>query len=65
MRVYADIKPEVRSAYQLGGTPETIVISPENKVMGVWRGAYESGVKQEIEKFLQVQLPGCCEGSRQ
>jgi hypothetical protein len=23
--VYADIKPEVRSAYQMGGTPETIV----------------------------------------
>jgi protein-disulfide isomerase-like protein with CxxC motif len=58
--VYADIKPDVRSAYQLGGTPETIVISRDNKVMRVWRGAYEGALKQEIENFLQVQLPGCC-----
>jgi hypothetical protein len=61
MPVYADIKPEVRAAYQLGSTPETIVVSPDNKVMRVWHGAYENGVKQEIEKFLQVHLPGCCE----
>jgi peroxiredoxin len=58
--VYADIKPAVRSAYQLGSTPETIAISPDNKVMGAWRGAYESGVKEEIESFLKIQLPGCC-----
>jgi peroxiredoxin len=61
--VYTDIKPEVRSAYQMGGTPETIVISPDNKIMRVWHGAYENGVRQEIEKFLQIQLPGCCEGN--
>jgi peroxiredoxin len=61
--VYADIKPEVRAAYQMGGTPETIVISPDNKVMRVWHGAYENGVAQEIEEFLQIHLPGCCGGN--
>jgi hypothetical protein len=44
-------------------TPETIVISPDNKVVRVWHGAYETAVRQEIEKFLQVRLPGRCAGN--
>ncbi len=60
MPVFTDVKAEVRNAYHMGGTPETIVISPDSKVMGVWYGAYEQGVREEIEKFLRIKLPGCC-----
>lgn len=59
--ILADVRGDVRDTYRLGGTPETIVVSPASKVLKVWSGAYEGHLQAEIEKFLQVRLPGCCQ----
>lgn len=58
--VYSNIRSDIRNVYRLGGTPETIVVSPESKVLRVWQGAYEPQIRAEIEQFLGVDLPGCC-----
>lgn len=46
------------AAYVIGATPQTIVVSPSSVVTHVWRGAYTGRVKNEIERALDVQLPG-------
>jgi hypothetical protein len=61
--VYSDIRSDLREIYRLGGTPETIVVSPDNKVLNVWYGAYEEQIRPNIENFLQIHLPGCCQGT--
>jgi hypothetical protein len=38
--IYAGLSPETIKSYKLGGTPQTIVISPEGKVLQDWAGAY-------------------------
>ncbi|GEM_PF-1051350 len=53
-----DVSPGVLSDYQLTATPQTIVVSPEGKVLKVWQGAYQTDSQREIERFLGVQLPG-------
>jgi hypothetical protein len=58
MTVYTDIPFDVTSAYKLGATPETIVVSPEGKVLKIWRGAYEGGVLREVEAYFGLSLPG-------
>ena len=42
----------------LGSTPQTIVVSPEGKVLKVWTGAYDDKLKSEIEDYFGTQLPG-------
>jgi peroxiredoxin len=59
--VYSDIRTDIREAYQLGVTPETIIVSPESKVLKIWRGVFQESVKKDIERFLYIQLPGCCQ----
>ncbi len=56
--VVADIPDSVKAAYKMGGTPATIIVSPENKVLKVWSGAYQGTSLQEIENYFQVKLPG-------
>lgn len=59
-RVYTDVQESTRIAYHLGGTPMTIVVSPQAEVLKVWYGAYQDDIRPEIERYFQVQLPGCC-----
>lgn len=42
----------------LGLVPQTIVISPEGRILKKWVGAYSGSVKTEIEEFFNVSLPG-------
>ena len=56
--VFAKPTEEARQQYRLGSTPQTIVISPEGKVMENWLGAYNGAGQVEIEKFFGVNLPG-------
>jgi hypothetical protein len=56
--VYSGLSPETLKAYRLGGTPQTIVISPEGKVLEDWSGAYVGDQKSQIEAFFHVSLPG-------
>lgn len=61
--VFASVDSAVVAAYHLGATPTTIVISPEGKVLKVWTGAYQGGLRHEIESFLGVHLLPCCDAS--
>lgn len=40
------------------GTPQTIEISPDKKVIHNWVGAYASGVATSIEQRFHIKLPG-------
>jgi peroxiredoxin len=58
--VYTHLSDATISAYQMGGTPATIVVSPQGRILNSWVGAYEDDIKGKIESSLQVSLPGCC-----
>lgn len=59
--VYTDLPFSVTSAYKLGGTPETIIISPEGRVVTAWPGAYTDQFQRQVENFFNVRLPGLSE----
>jgi peroxiredoxin len=56
--VYWGLSSETLMTYKLGSTPQTIVISPEGKVLQDWAGAYVGDQKSQIEAFFHVSLPG-------
>jgi len=56
--VYSGLSTEAKQAYKLSGTPQTIVVSPESRVLQNWMGAYVGSQKSEIEAFFHVSLPG-------
>ncbi len=56
--VFAGLSSEMISAYKLGGTPQTVVISPEGRVVKNWQGAWINKQKSDIEAFFHVTLPG-------
>lgn len=62
--VYARLKPETIQSPGLGGTPQTIVVSPEGKILKVWMGAYGENVGSEVEAYFGVQLPGLVSASK-
>jgi hypothetical protein len=43
---------------QITGTPGTLLISPGGTLIALWRGAFNSDQKDEIERLLDVDLPG-------
>lgn len=56
--IYSDPSPQAVISYRLGGTPETLVISTEGKLMRDWKGAYIGLNKKEIEDYFGVELLG-------
>jgi len=56
--VYTGLSLETVRAYRFGGTPQTVVISPEGIVEHVWAGAYGDRVQREIERTFGFALPG-------
>ncbi len=65
--IYTDLPSTITSTYKMGGTPQTIVVSSDGKVVNSWMGAYSGSLKQEVETFFGVDLPGITEqedGSR-
>jgi peroxiredoxin len=56
--IYSGLSNETKQAYKLSGTPQTIVISPESKVLQDWMGAYVGDQKSQVEAFFHVSLPG-------
>jgi peroxiredoxin len=56
--VYSDMSYTFYNAYKVGGTPSTLVISPEGRVLKNWRGAYMDDLKREVEQYFKVELPG-------
>ncbi|HKH98458.1 MAG TPA: TlpA disulfide reductase family protein [Candidatus Sulfotelmatobacter sp.] len=60
--VFASLDSVLIAAYHVNSTPTTIVISPDGKVLRVWTGAYQDGLRHEVEAFLGVHLLPCCDG---
>jgi peroxiredoxin len=56
--VYSGLSPETLKAYELGSTPQTVVVSPDGRVLQDWVGAYVGDQKSQVEAFFHVSLPG-------
>jgi peroxiredoxin len=56
--IYSGLSNETKAAYKLSGTPQTIVISPEGRVLQNWMGAYVGDQQKQVEAFFHVSLPG-------
>lgn len=54
--VYTDLSNRVLSAYRMGPTPHTIVVSRGGKVSAEWIGAYRGDVLKNIESYFRVNL---------
>ena len=61
--VYTRLRAETIQSLRLGGTPQTIVISPEGEVLKVWPGAYSENLQTEVETYFGIQLPGLTSGA--
>jgi peroxiredoxin len=61
--VYSSLSTETGEAYKLSGTPQTIVVSPEGRVLQSWMGAYIGDQKSQVEAYFHVTLPGIRPGS--
>lgn len=58
--IYKQPSQETIKQLGLGSTPQTIVISPQGKVLKSWSGAYGSS-KPEVESYFGLKLPGVTE----
>ncbi len=56
--MYTDLPLIPTSEYKLGGTPQTIVVSPSGEVLKVWTGAFAEEIQKEVEEYFGVSLPG-------
>ncbi|MFT4114905.1 TlpA family protein disulfide reductase [Silvibacterium sp.] len=59
--VYTHLDSDTMAKYQMGGTPATIVVSPDGKIVNSWVGVYGDNIKNKIESTLSISLPGCCQ----
>jgi hypothetical protein len=56
--VYTGVSAEFATAVHLGGTPQTIVISPSGEVIANWIGSWSGAQQHEIEVFFKTKVPG-------
>lgn len=56
--IYTDLPILTMRDYKLGGTPETIVVSPQGQVTRIWSGAFAEDLQKEVENYFSVKLPG-------
>jgi len=56
--IYSRLSAETLKTYKLGSTPETIVVSPESRVLEDWAGAYAGDQQSQVEAFFRISLPG-------
>jgi peroxiredoxin len=50
------VSTEVQSVYKFGGTPQTLVVSPDGKVIKNWTGIYVDEVGSEVESYFNFKL---------
>ena len=62
--VYRQPSDQTAKAYQLGPTPQTIVLSSRGKVIRTWTGAYSSGIETDVESYFSISLPGLIRSTR-
>ncbi len=53
---YQNLSTDTISAYGLGATPTTIVLSTNGTILANWPGAYSGVTKSQIEKFFGIHL---------
>jgi peroxiredoxin len=56
--VFLNPEEKAREQYGLGSTPQTIVVSPDGKILQNWVGAYTGARQAEVERYFGVSLPG-------
>lgn len=56
--VYTELPLLPMKQYKLGGTPQTIVVSPKGEVLKVWSGAFADNLQKDVESYFGVRLPG-------
>ena len=56
--VYTDLPLVPMKQYKLGGTPQTIIVSPKGEVLKVWSGAFAEDLQKDVESYFGVSLPG-------
>jgi peroxiredoxin len=56
-QVFKGVSAEDFRKLGLGSTPQTIVISPEGKILKNWVGAF-GDTKEDVEDFFKLKLPG-------
>lgn len=61
--IFTNPGAEAREQYRLGSTPQTIIVSPDGKVLQNWVGAYTGARQAEVERFFGVSLPGLNAGN--
>ena len=54
--VYKGLSQEAIIMLGLGYTPQTIILSPEGKVLRNWIGAYEDALRPEVERYFGIDL---------
>jgi AhpC/TSA family len=60
--VYKNPTPDTVRALGLESTPQTIVVSPEGRVLKSWVGAYGDRLRPEVEAYFGMKLPGLTPG---
>lgn len=56
--VVTNVSADVAQRYGLGGTPETIVVSENQRILQNWTGAYSGLQAKEVEAYFGLRLPG-------
>jgi hypothetical protein len=56
--MYTDLPILAMREYKLGGTPQTLVVSPKGQVTRIWSGAFAEDLQKEVEEYFSVKLPG-------
>lgn len=56
--IYTDLPILTMREYKFGGTPQTIVVSPQGQVTRIWSGAFAEDLQREVEDYFGVKLPG-------
>lgn len=56
--ILVGVTDDARDIYHMGGTPQTVVVSPAGVVTHMWMGAYSPAQEREVEDALGVELPG-------
>lgn len=60
--VYTKLSKDTIKDLKLASTPQTILVSPEGRVIKNWVGAYGEKLRNEMEGFFGIKLPGLTSG---
>lgn len=56
-----ELTPDMQDMYGLIQVPQTIIITSDSKLEKSWRGAYHGRIRDEVEKYFNIVLPGIAE----